>query len=93
MTLSIPCRQFQGRTRTDTNDVYVDPLSVALCLDCTESDCRGAKGADTSSYYGPPRCAYEAAVIGRRGRATRTVTLPGPDPDGRMRTWECEVGV
>jgi len=100
MTLSVPCRQCKAVSRPDTNkrdEVYVDPLSVELCLDCTEPECRGAKGADTGGYYGPPRCAYEAAAMARRGAMDadterRRVKMSPPDPNGVMRTWECEVG-
>ena len=100
MTLSIPCRQFNGISTPDTdkrNGVYVDPLSVELCLDCPLPDCHGAKATGMNGYRGPPRCAYEAAVMGRRN-VTPAVTkryrvkLPGPDPNGVMRAWECEVG-
>ena len=93
---AVPCRQFKGISTPDIHlrdEVYVDALSVELCLYCTEEDCHGARAAHTSSYYGPPRCPYEAAVMGRRGKTTRTVMLPGPDPEGVMRTWKCEVGI
>ena len=95
MTFAIPCRQFRGISRPSQkklDEVYIDPLSVELCLDCPLPECHGAKAAGTNGYYGKPRCAYEAAVMGRRGKPTRTVRLPGPRPDGVMRTWECEVG-
>lgn len=103
MSLSVPCQIFKALDRCEPprkrDEVYVDLLSVELCLECTEPECFGGKGADSSGYYGPPRCAYEAVVMGRsaprshRGREQRqTVTLPGPDPDGVMRTWKCEVG-
>lgn len=91
---AVPCQMCKSSI-PDTrkrDEVYVDPLSVELCLDCTEPECFGAKGADRGGYNGPPRCAYEAAVEARKKAAARVVTLPGPDPEGIMRTWECEVG-
>jgi len=94
MTLSIPCRQFNGISKPDTSkrdEVYIDPVSVELCQVCTEPDCDGAKAADRGGYSGPPRCAYEAAVMGRRNVTARVVTLPGPRPDGAMRQWACEL--
>ena len=89
---AIPCRQFNGISTPDTDKrlgVYVDPLSVELCLDCPlpVEECRGAP----SSHIGharPCRCPYEKAIAERR---LHVVRLPGPGPDGVMKTWECEV--
>jgi len=93
---AVPCQMCKSPTIPNTrkHEVWVDPLSVELCLECTVpvEQCHGAKGAESGGYYGPPRCAYEAAVMARRKAMARVVTLPGPDPDGVMRTWECEVG-
>ena len=92
---AVPCEVCRSPSIPNKRDeVWVDPLSVELCLGCTEPECHGAKGAESGGYYGPPRCAYEAAVMARREAVaqTVTVTLPGPDPEGVMRTWECEVG-
>ena len=94
MTLSVPCTLFNGKPaprKKKRDEVYVDPLSVELCLECTLPECYGAKGVK-GGYHGPPRCPYEAAVMERKVPKTRVVTLPGPGPDGVMREWECEVG-
>jgi len=97
---AVACHLFNGISTPDTHkrdEVWVDPLSVELCLGCTEPECHGAKGAESGGYCGPPRCAYEAAVMARRNVTAgvtkrRRVKIPPPRPDGKLVWWECEVG-
>ena len=86
------CQQFPNLNKPKKkkrDEVRVDPLSVKLCLSCPlpVEECRGAP----SSHIGharPCRCPYEKAIAERR---LHVVRLPGPGPDGVMKTWECEV--
>ena len=95
---AIPCRQFKGtgsyKSPKKRDEVYVDPVSVELCLDCPlpMDECRGAPRAHSLStvYKRPTECPYEQAIAARKCKP-RTVTLPGPGPDGTMRAWKCEV--
>ena len=95
---AIPCQVCKSPSIPNKRDeVWVDPLSVELCLGCTEPECHGAKGAESGGYCGPPRCAYEAAVMARRNVTAgvtkrRRVKIPPPRPDGKLVWWECEVG-
>jgi len=94
---AVPCHRFTGRPRPPKDkrdEVYIDMLSVEICLKCTLPECPGGKAANGNGYTGPPRCPYEEAVMERKAQhqAKQVVTLPSPRPDGAMREWECEVG-
>ena len=89
----IPCQRFtdqRPQVRDKQDEVYVDQLSVDICLNCTLPECHGAKAADRSGHSRPPRCPYEAAIMERK--KPRVYVLPPPRPDGAMVAWECEVG-
>ena len=75
------------------DDVYVDPLSIQHCLTCTlpVEECRGAPSVRGKRINRQATCPYEQAVAEAQTKCL--VTLPGPRPDGVMRTWKCEVGI
>ncbi len=63
MTLSIPCWQLKNDQRPrhgEMVDVYVDPMSVDLCLNCTDATCEGAP--NVGRQWRGLSCAYERAI-------------------------------
>ena len=60
------------------HDVYIDMLSVQICPSCPFDECY------------PTRCDCPLRMA-REAQKKQVVTLPGPRPDGVMRTWKVEV--